>query len=339
MLRSFGTLADGRRVDAIALGSARGLQLEVITYGAIIRRLTWPVQGQRRDLVLHLDQLDDYLRDRAYVGPMVGRFGNRIADGRFSIDGRESRVTANEGANHLHGGALGFGRRLWRVEEALEDRLVLAYRSPAGEEGYPGNVDATVAFTVAGDALSILITASSDAPTPINLTYHPYFNLGAAKSGNATAHWLRIPAAHYLPVREGLIPTGEIAPVNGTPFDFRTSRVLAPPELASHPQLALAGGYDHCWVLSRDADCACELSSPERDVTMTMRGSGPGLQFYNGQYLSRAHPAIGSGLILEPQGFPNAPNEPRFPPAILRPGEPYRAVIEYRFSEVPRAST
>jgi aldose 1-epimerase len=192
---------------------------------------------------------------------------------------------------------------------------------------------------VARDALSILLTASSDAPTPINLTYHPYFNLAASKSGSATAHWLRIPAAHYLPVREGLIPTGEIAPVNGTPFDFRAPRVVAPPDLGSHPQLALAGGYDHCWVLARDADCACELSSPERDVTMTMLGSGPGLQFYNGQYLSRAHPQLGSGLILEPQGLPNAPNEPHFPPAILRPGELYRAVIEYRFSEAGHAST
>ena len=343
MLRSFGTLDDGRPVDVIRLGAApgslHGLQLELLTYGAIIHRLTWPVNGQRRDLVLHFDQLDEYARDRAYVGPVVGRFGNRIADGRFSIDGHESRVTANEGVNHLHGGALGFGKRLWRIEEALADRLVLGYRSPAGEEGYPGTVDATVTFTMASDALSILLTASSDAPTPINLTYHPYFNLAAAKAGNATAHWLRIPAAHYLPVREGLIPTGEIAPVNDTPFDFRAPRVLAPPDLASHPQLALAGGYDHCWVLARDADCACELSSPERDVTMTMLGSGPGLQFYNGQYLSRAHPALGSGLILEPQGLPNAPNEPRFPPAILRPGELYRAVIEYRFSEGVRAST
>lgn len=339
MLRSFGTLADGRRVDAIALGSPHGLQVEVLTYGAILHRLTWPVRGRRRDLVLHFDQLEDYVRDRAYVGPMVGRFGNRIAAGKFVIDGQESRVTTNEGVNHLHGGALGFGKRLWSIDEALEDRLVLAYRSPAGEEGYPGTVDVTVTFTVAKDALSILLAASSDAPTPINLTYHPYFNLAAAKAGNATAHWLRIPAAHYLPVREGLIPTGEIVPVGNTPFDFRAPRVLAPPALDSDPQLALAGGYDHCWVLARDADCACELSSPERDVTMTMLGSGPGLQFYNGQYLSRTHPQLGSGLILEPQGLPNAPNEPRFPPAILRPGESYRAVIEYRFSEGAHASS
>ena len=331
MIQPFGTLEDGRRVEAIRLGAAEGLQVEVLTYGAILRRITCPVRGQRRDLILSLASLDDYVRDRAYVGPMVGRFGNRIAESCFAIDGRESRVTANEGVHHLHGGALGFGKRLWNIDEARDERLVLTYRSPAGEEGYPASMDVTATFTVNADTLTILLTAGSDAPTPVNLTYHPYFNLAADKTGSAIAHQLRIPAAHYLPVRAGLIPTGEVAPVGGTPFDFRTSRVLAPPPIAGDPQLGLAGGYDHCWVLSKDADCSCELVSPERDLTMTVRGSGPGLQFYNGQFLARTHAALGSGLILEPQGFPNAPNEPKFPPAILRPGELYRAELEYRF--------
>jgi aldose 1-epimerase len=331
MLRPFGTLEDGRRVDAVTLGTADGLQVEVLTFGAILRRLTYPVGGQRRDLVLHFGSLGEYVRDRAYVGPMVGRFGNRIAGARLRIDGHEARLTANEGVNHLHGGALGFGKRLWQIEEARDERLVLSYRSPAGEEGYPASMDVTATYTVTHDRLSILLAAGSDAPTPVNLTYHPYFNLAADKAGSATAHRLRIPAAHYLPVREGLIPTGEVAPVNGTPFDFRAARVLAPPEISGDPQLALAGGYDHCWVLSKDADCSCELESPQGDLAMTMRGSGPGLQFYNGQFLARTHAALGSGLILEPQGFPNAPNEPKFPPAILRPGELYRAELEYRF--------
>lgn len=331
MIRPFGTLADGQRVDAITLG-ARGLQVELLTYGAILHRVSYPVRGQRRDLILFLGGLDDYVRDRAYVGPLVGRFGNRIAQSRFRLDGRESRVTANEGVNHLHGGALGFGKRLWRIDDAREDRLVLTYRSPAGEEGYPASMDVTAAFSVTPDALTIVLIAGSDAPTPVNLTYHPYFNLAADKAGSATAHWLRIPAAHYLPVREGLIPTGDVAPVAGTPFDFRASRVLAPPDVGSDAQLALAGGYDHCWVLSRDADCACELSSPDRDLTMTLRGTGPGLQFYNGQFLARTHASLGSGLILEPQGFPNAPNEPKFPPSVVRPGELYRAELEYSFS-------
>jgi aldose 1-epimerase len=236
--------------------------------------------------------------------------------------------------NHLHGGALGYGKRVWRVLDVSENqggRVVLGYRSPDGEEGYPGNVDATVELTAKPHALSIVLSARSDAPTPINLTYHPYFNLAGDARQPATEQHLRIPASHYLPVVPGLIPTGEIAPVAGTTFDFRASRRLRPPEVSTHAQLGLAGGYDHCWVLDEDADCACELSSPNRDVTLTMSG-GPGLQFYNGQFLSRSHPELGNGVILEPQGFPNAPNTPSFPSAILRPGESYRVEFEYRLN-------
>ena len=331
MMRSFGVLEDGRRVEAITLGDASGLQVEVLTYGAILRRLSLPVRGVRRDLILHFDRLEQYERDRAYVGSLVGRFGNRIAGGRFELDGRAHQVTANEGANHLHGGALGFGKRVWRVLEIDErqgHRVVLGLRSPDGEEGYPGNVEATAELVVNGRTLSITLSARSDAATPINLTYHPYFNLAGDFNIPATGQWLRIPARNYLPVAAGLIPTGEIVPV-GTIFDFRTSRRLQPPPIASHAQLEIAGGYDHCWVLDPDADCACELRSPDRDVTLSMTG-GPGLQFYNGQFLGRSHPALGSGVILEPQGFPDAPNEPRFPAAILRPGDKYRRAIEYR---------
>lgn len=331
MVRAFGTLM-GERIDAVTLGDAAGLQVEVLSYGAILRSLSFPVAGRRRPLILGFERPEDYLRDRAYVGPLVGRFGNRIANARFTLDGREHRLTANEGVNHLHGGALGFGKRLWQFESADATQAVMRYRSPAGEEGYPGNLEARVAFALEDQSLSITLTATSDAPTPVNLTYHPYFNLAADKRASATSHWLRIPADHYLPVRAGLIPTGEFAPVEGTPFDFRRQRVLAPPDISAHPQLRLAGGYDHCWVLSKDADCACELTAPERDVTLKMLGTGPGLQFYNGQYLHRSHLAIGSGVILEPQGLPDAPNQPAFPSAILRAGETYRAHIEYRVS-------
>jgi aldose 1-epimerase len=328
MLRSFGTL-EGQRIDAVTLGEASGLQAEVLAYGAILRSLSYPVRGQRRDLILGLPDLDAYVSDRAYVGPLVGRFGNRIANGRFTLDGREHQLTANEGVNHLHGGALGLGKRVWTLDAAGPDRAVLRYRSAAGEEGYPGALDISVTFVAQPQSLAITLLASSDAPTPVNLTYHPYFNLAADKRASAIAHRLRIPAAHYLPVDAGLIPTGEIAPVAGTPFDFRSERVLAPPDSATHPQLALAGGYDHCWVLEKHAECACELTAPEGDVRLKMLGSGPGLQFYNGQFFARSHPALGSGLILEPQGFPDAPNQAKFPSAILRPGETYRARIVY----------
>jgi aldose 1-epimerase len=323
----FGKLADGREVHSLSLGSD-GLQLELLTYGAILRKLSFPVRAARRDLILGFATLAEYERDRAYVGPVVGRFGNRIASSRFAIGGREHRLAANEGVNHLHGGMLGFGKRLWRIVAADSGSATLAYRSPDGEEGYPGNLDATIGFEIRPDALAITFTAVSDAPTPVNLTYHPYFNLNADATA-ATDQKLRIPAAHYLPVHSGLIPTGEKATVAGTPFDFRASRRLAPPPIDSHSQLTGAGGYDHCWVISPDADCACELTSATGDLTLTMRGTGPGLQFYNGQFLSRAHPTIGSGIILEPQGLPNSPNEPTFPSAILRPGDKYRATIEY----------
>lgn len=331
MMRSFGLLSDGRSIEAITLGDESSLQAEVLTYGAILRRLSFPVRGVRRDLILHFDGLGQYENDRAYVGSLVGRFGNRIAGSRFELGGRIHQVTANEGMNHLHGGALGFGKRVWRVLDVSERdrRVLLGLRSPDGEEGYPGTVEATVALTVKPRVLVITLSATSDAATPINLTYHPYFNLAGDFNSPATDQWLRIPARHYLPVAAGLIPTGEVAPVDDTTFEFRTSRRLKPPPVDSHAQLQIAGGYDHCWVLDPDADCACELASPNRDVTLKMSG-GPGLQFYNGQFLGRSHPALGSGVILEPQGFPNAPNEPRFPAAILRPGETYRRVIEYR---------
>ena len=334
-MNSFGLLDDGRSVEAITLGEPKGLQVEVLTYGAILRRLTYPVRGVRRDLILHFDRLDDYVRDRAYVGPLVGRFGNRIGKSTFELDGKRHRVTANEGINHLHGGTLGFGKRLWRVLDVTHDggpRVVLGLESPNGEEGYPGTLDASVELKVARNALAITLQARTDAPTPVNLTYHPYFNLSGDFNTPATDQRLRIPAAHYLPVAKGLIPTGKLAPVEGTTFDFRRGRRLRPPATTTHPQLELAGGYDHCWALDPDADCACELSSPNGDLKMTMLGSGPGLQFYNGQFLSKTHPALGSGIILEPQGFPDAVNHPAFPSAIVRPGESWRATIEYRLT-------
>lgn len=337
-MSSFGLLDDGRSVESIVLGTDTGLQVEILTYGAILRRLSIPVRGTRRDLILGFDSLEEYVRDRAYVGPIVGRFGNRISNSRFTLDGREHVLSANEGANHLHGGHLGFGKRLWRVVDVNErGRAVLGLHSPDGEEGYPGNLDVSVEFQASGSSLAITMTARSDAATPVNLTYHPYFNINAGNGpGNgdsgrapATDQLLRIPAAHYLPVRAGLIPTGEIAPVEGSTFDFRASRRLRPPPIETNAQLALAGGYDHCWVLAPDADCACELTSATRDLVFTMRGTGPGLQFYNGQFLARTHPRIGSGIILEPQGLPDSPNHPGFPASLARPGETWRARIEY----------
>ena len=200
LLRPFGKLDDGRSVEAITLGEPDGLQVELLSYGAILRQLSYPVGGKRRNLILALDRLQDYVSDRAYVGPVVGRFGNRIAQGRFSIDGRAHQLTQNENGNHLHGGALGMGKRLWRLDAPPStNNATLALHSPAGEEGYPGNLDIQLTISVLPNALRMQFTARCDAPTPVNLTCHPYFNLG----GDAAAHWLRIPASRYLPVGPG----------------------------------------------------------------------------------------------------------------------------------------
>ncbi|MEO8308026.1 MAG: aldose epimerase family protein [Pseudomonadota bacterium] len=329
-IRHFGDLPDGRRVDAITLGGPEGLRVEVLTYGAILHELSIPVNGRRRALVLALPSLDRYLHDAAYVGPVVGRFANRIAGGRFAIDGQLHQLTCNENGNHLHGGAVGVGKRLWQLLEAPTDtRLRLGLRSPAGEEGYPGNLDLSMTMVVQPDTLCVDIVAVTDAPTPVNLTYHPYFNLGG---GAATAHWLRIPASRYLPVGPGLIPTGQILSVTDTPFDFRQGRSIGSPSVHSHPQLTTGSGYDHCWVLDKDADCHCELRSPQGEVTVKVSSSSPGLQFYNGQFLSRSHPQLGSGLVLEPQGLPDSPNHANFPTSFLRPGQEYHARIEYQIS-------
>ncbi len=326
--RPFGLLADGREVEVLTL-RAGGLEARVLTYGAILHALSLPVRGQRRNVVLALPDVPAYERDAAYVGPVVGRFANRIANGRFELDGKAHQLTRNENGNHLHGGARGTGKSLWRVEGSPTDAdLALALESPAGEEGYPGTLRMLMQLRLDPHALRVEFSAESDAPTPVNLTWHPYLNLG----GEASRHWLRIPASRYLPVAAGLIPTGEIAQVEGTPFDFRAGRQLLAPPGSAHPQLALGGGYDHCWVLDGNADCCCELRSAKDDLRLTIRASGPGVQFYGGQYLSRAHPGLGTGIVLEPQGFPDSPNHPGFAGSVLRPGQVYRSWIEYRLA-------
>ena len=332
VIRHFGRLADGRSVEAIRLGSDDGLQAEVLTYGAILHALSFPVGISRRSLVLQLNSLAQYENDRAYVGPVVGRFANRIAAGRFAIDGEFHQLARNEKGNHLHGGVRGLGKSLWRVLDAPgHSSLRLGLHSPHGEEGYPGNLDVELAFSVAADRLRIRFVARTDAPTPVNLTWHPYFNLG----GPVSEHRLRIPASRFLPVGPGLIPTGEIAAVDGTPFDFRSSRKIAVQPPDTHPQLAIAGGYDHCWVIDDGADCHCELQSPQRDLALRVNASGPGLQFYGGQFLPDSYPGLGPGLALEPQGLPDAPNHAGFPSAILRPQCAFEASIDYRVGLTP----
>jgi aldose 1-epimerase len=333
MIEPFGTLQDGRRVEAVTLGTPGALQTQILTYGGILRRLTWPVRGVAKDLVLTLPDLEAYVRDPAFLGILVGRFANRIAGAQFELDGQAHRITANEGANQLHGGQLGFGKRLWRVVDLQSSRrLVLGYTSPDGEEGYPGKLDVSAEFIVDADELTLRFEARCDAATPLNLTWHPYFNLSGDMRRTVDEQLLRIPASGYLPVKDAqLIPTGEIASVADTPFDFRIARPLQSPAPTSHPQLAIGGGYDHCWVLDAARDCDAELRSPHSGITLRLLSERRAIQFYGGQGLPRQHPGF-SGICLEPQDFPNAPNELRFPTAILRPGTRYETTFRYCLS-------
>jgi aldose 1-epimerase len=329
MIEAFGVLDGTQEVQAITLGVKGGLQAQVLTFGGILRRLVFPSRGGMRELIITLPDLDAYLRDTTYQGILVGRVANRIGGARFDLKGREYRLTANDGPNQLHGGNLGFGKRLWRVlglQNAPRHRVLLGLTSPDGEEGYPGNLDVTVEFTVEGSELRVVFEAQADAATPVNLTYHPYFNFAGDMK-------LRMPASQFLPVKDSqMIPTGARAAVAGTPFDFRSSRSVEAPASTAHPQLAHAAGYDHCWVLDSPRDCDAELQSASSGVRMTLRSDRPGIQFYGGQHLTAVYPEL-AGICLEPEGFPNAVNEPSFPTSILNAGATYRSAFTYRFDD------
>jgi aldose 1-epimerase len=340
MMRDFGHLANGRAIQVITLGAAEGLQAQILTYGGILHSLSLPIAGGRRELILALPALVDYEHDPAFLGQLIGRFGNRIAGAAFRSNGKIHRLSANNGANHLHGGSGGFGRCVWNVlevEHAPAHRLRLGLRSPAGDQGFPGNLDVVVEFAVLHDELRLRFHAQCDAVTPVNLTYHPYFNLsGDARRPVHDLH-LRLSAGLYLPVADSqLIPTGELLPVAETPFDFRALRPIGAPDPTTHPQLANGGGYDHCWALDTPRDWDAELWSPQSGVHMSIQSTQPGLQFYGGQSLPIQHPGL-HGVCLEPQGFPNSVNERRFPSAMLRPGEIYHSEFRYQFSVASKA--
>jgi aldose 1-epimerase len=332
--RTFGRLADGSEAFAHVLGSPDGLQAEVLTLGGILHSLTLPVQGRRMPLVVSLPDVRGYLQDRAYLGQLVGRFANRIGGAAFELDGRRFRLPANNGANTLHGGEPGFGKRLWRVVDAGSGRrsfLKLALHSPDGSSGFPGNLDVTALISIEDNTLTLAWEATTDAPTPVSLTWHPYFNFSGDAQLSVDDHTLRVAASRYLPVSAALIPTGELASVAGTPFDFREARPLRAPPADAHPQIREVGGYDHCWVLDKGARVAAELHSPATGVRMQLLTDLPGLQFYGGYHLPAIH-AGAHGVCLEPEHFPDAPNQPGFPDCILRPGQVHRSFMSYVFS-------
>lgn len=331
-IRSFGSLADGRVVRAHGIGQEDGIYAEILDLGGILARLRVPGPDGPVDAVLGLPDARAYYEDPAFLGILVGRYGNRIGGARFSLDGQSHALAANEGRNHLHGGMLGFGRRIWTVVEHRVDALVLHYRSAAGEEGYPGNLDVAATCRIDGNVLRLVFEARADAATPFNPTHHPYFNLAGDRGVPAARQVLQVPAMGVLPVAPDLIPLGHVQPVAGTAFDFRDAAQLQARMDADDPQLRIAGGYDHCLVLEAGHACVAALYSPHSGVAMRIDCDAPAVQLYGGQALARQHPGLGDGLCLEPQDYPDAPNQPAFPSAILRPGTTYRREIAYRFA-------
>ena len=343
----FGTLPDGRTATLYTLTSPSGMQMQVTNYGGIITTLTAPDRdGRFDDVVLGYDTLDDYLAETPYFGALIGRYGNRIAQGRFTLDGVTYELATNNDANHLHGGDIGFDKVLWDATPFTTDEaqgLILTYTSSDGEEGYPGTLEVTVTYMLLPDRrLRITYEATTDQATPVNLTQHSYFNLGGPASDTILSHELAIAAEHFTPIDAGLIPTGERRPVDGTPFDFRTSTPIGARIDGDDPQLAYGLGYDHNFVLTDSSTTmkfAARLYDPSSGRVMTVHTTKPGLQFYSGNFLDGSLTGKGgnvyeyrSGLCLETQHFPDSPNQPSFPSTILRPGERYTSQTIYAFA-------
>lgn len=342
----YGTTRSGERVESLTLARP-ALRVRIITFGARVTELHVPDRrGRMRDVVLGFSDLSGYESSDAYFGATIGRYANRIAGGRFSLDGRDYRLARNEGEHHLHGGVRGFDRRVWRVAREGPDAsegVTLSLTSPAGEEGYPGTVRASVRYRLpAADELRIDYEATTDEATVVNMTHHSYLNLAGEGSGATGAHRLTIAADRFTPVGEGSIPTGELARVEGTPFDFRRPRPIAVDSQRDHPQIRQVGGYDHNWVLSSDGmrplAHAATLAEPSSGRTVEVWTTEPGLQFYGGNALdgsalgkSGVPYGRGHGIALEPQHFPDSPNRPAFPSTVLRPGEVLRSATVLRF--------
>lgn len=338
---AFGKTIDGQQVDLFTCVNAQGLILRVMTYGAIVVELQTPDRhGKLDNITLGFDKLAGYLGEHPYFGATVGRYANRIAKGKFSLDGTTYQLATNNGPNHLHGGVVGFSRVVWAAKPVQTDEAVgvqFSYTSPDGQEGYPGQLEATVVYTLTNaDEMRIDYTATASKATPLNLTNHCYWNLAGTGSRTILGHQLRLSADKYLPVDETLIPTGQFMPVAGTRFDFTTQQPIGSriDQVTGDPP-----GYDHCFVL-RSQDGALALAAravdPASGRTMEILTTQPGIQFYTGNFLDGSAANGGyprnAGFCLETQHFPDSPNRPGFPPVVLKPGETYRQTTVHRFS-------
>ncbi|MCB9865795.1 MAG: galactose mutarotase [Phycisphaerales bacterium] len=348
---SWGKTSDGESVDLYTLTNERGEDTRVTNYGAIVVALTAPDRdGKFADVVLGYDHLDDYLKSSPYFGAVVGRYGNRIAAGRFTLDGKTYQLATNNAPGgvpcHLHGGNKGFDKVVWDAKGEMKDGAVgIRFHrvSPDGEEGYPGNLDITMHYWLTDqNEFRIEYAATTDRATPVNVTHHSYYNLGGHDSGTILDHELMIAADHITPVDKGLIPTGAFTPVAGTPFDFTSPTVIGSRVNADDTQLEYGLGYDHNFVLSRwdgKLRLAATVYDPQSGRQMEVLTTEPAIQFYCGNFLDGSNVGKGghayayrTAIVLETQHYPDSPNHPDFPSTILRPGEEYRHTCVYRFS-------
>lgn len=343
MRKIFDKLPDGTEVELLTLKNGQ-LSCGILTYGGRLQNLMVPDKyGKAVDVVLGYDNIAAYASQPGYLGALVGRYANRIDRARFTMNGKEYPLYANDGANHLHGGKVGYDSRIWTVETLTEDSVTLSLVSPDGEEGYPGTLKIQVTYRLTADALELEYEAVSDKDTLCSMTNHAYFNLSGHNSGNHHDHLMQIFASKYVPVVAGAIPTGELADVAGTPMDFRRPTPIGQDIHADFHQLQLTGGFDHNWCID-NADgslrVAAKTHSPKTGITMTTETTKPGVQFYAGNYMSDITAAGKGGVsygkhwgfCLETQYYPDTPNQPAFPSAWLAAGEKYSSKTVYRFS-------
>ena len=344
---SFGKLPDGREVDQYILKNANGMEVKIMNYGGVITHWTAPnKEGKYEDIVLGFDSLAGYLTPPPYFGAVIGRYGNRIAKGKFMLDGKTYQLAKNNGENHLHGGVVGYDKVLWNAEsiEGAESTLKLTYLSKDGEEGYPGNLNITVTYTLTNDnSLKMDYVATTDKATIINLTNHSYFNLSAAKK-DVLDQEITLNADRYLPVDEGLIPTGELRLVTGNVFDFsKPTEIGKGINDVKDKQIKLGGGYDHAWILNKKEPNELSLAATVLEKTsgrkMEVMTTEPAIQFYTGNFLDGSLTGKGGvkytkrfALCLESEHYPDSPNQSAFPSVILKPNEKYSTTTIYKFS-------
>ena len=343
-MQAFGTTTDGKEVSLYTLTNHSGMEVKVTTFGGRVTSIKVPDRNKHFDNVaLGFDTLNDYETKGAspYFGALIGRYGNRIAKGTFTLDGKQYHIPTNDGPNSLHGGVTGFDKKIWKAKDVSGSNgqaLELTYLSPDGEEGFPGNLSVTVRYTLTDkNEIRIDYSATTDKDTVLNLTNHSYFNLKGRGNGDILGHKVTLQADHYTPVDATLIPTGKVEPVAGTPLDFRTATAIGARIDDSNEQLKLGKGYDHNFVLNRKGSTlalAAKVEEPTTGRVMEVLTTQPSVQFYSGNFLDATKNtfAFRTGLCLETQHYPDSPNHSNFPSSELKPGQTFHATTVYRFS-------